>query len=453
MGAVFRAIDPLIEREVALKTLLPELPEEVMAEVRERFLREARSAGRLNHPNIVIIHDVGEQDGVAYIAMELLEGRSLQQMLKDPQRIPLQTTADLDAQIADALEHAHKFSIVHRDVKPANVMVAASGRCKLTDFGVAYVPSSTMTQTGAALGSPKYMSPEQVLGQKSDPRSDVFSLGSVLYEMLTGSSPFERPGDTSVFQIMNRIAGEPHPPLRSLEPQLPVGFERIVDRALAKRPEQRYQRAGDMAQELRKMQYADTAYDKTLLINPQKHAHNPLLDDLDEFAKELNDVAPATSAPYDFLYLGRVAAATLSEAWCDSRPRRIEGKDYCEHVLLRFRVSPQPPARVTLQTADIPRFEQYLKAMKAVYDLRVDARSDFGEATRATFSVRSGLLCEVEIRADYEALAVTIDATNVRRIGKVRGRIPAAAVTAMADELARYALGVDSDFAKRLTAV
>src|SRR5437773_4221513 len=133
MGAVFRAIDPLIEREVALKTLLPDLPEEVMAEVRERFLREARSAGRLNHPNIVIIHDVGEQDGVAYIAMELLEGRSLQQMLKDPQRIPLQTTADLAAQIADALEHAHKFSIVHRDVKPANVMVAASGRCKLTE--------------------------------------------------------------------------------------------------------------------------------------------------------------------------------------------------------------------------------------------------------------------------------------------------------------------------------
>jgi len=472
-------------------------------------------------------------------------------MLKDPQRIPLQTTADLAAQIADALEHAHKFSIVHRDVKPANVMVAASGRCKLTDFGVAYVPSSTMTQTGAALGSPKYMSPEQVLGQKSDPRSDVFSLGVVLYEMLTGRSPFERPGDTSVFQIMNRIAGEPHPPLRSINPQLPAAFERIVDRALAKKPEQRYQRAGDLAQDLRKIQYADTPYEKTQLLNPQKQAHNPLLDDLDafakrydleeqarlraaeeerirkeeqvrrwqedearkraayerepkaageaarrlgavemlrkqgamqprredpaaarskamakldhdlraatqylaEFAKELNDVAPATGAPYDFLYLGRVAAATLSEAWCDGRPRRIEGKDYCEHVLLRFRVSPQPPARVTLQTADIPQFEQYLKAMKAVYELRVDARSDFGEATRATFTVRSGLLCEVEIRADYEALAVTIDVTNVRRIGKVRGRIPATVVTEMADELARYALGVDADFAKRLSAV
>jgi len=137
MGAVFRAIDPLIEREVALKTLLPDLPEEVMAEVRERFLREARSAGRLNHPNIVIIHDVGEQDGVAYIAMELLEGRSLQQMLKDPQRIPLQTTADLAAQIADALEHAHNFSIVHRDVKPANVILSRQGEVKIVDFSIA----------------------------------------------------------------------------------------------------------------------------------------------------------------------------------------------------------------------------------------------------------------------------------------------------------------------------
>src|SRR5207249_1995302 len=160
-------------------------------------LREARSAGRLNHPNIVTIFDVGEDAGVAYIAMELLEGHSLQQMLRAQPRLPLASAADIAAQVADALDHAQQFRIVHRDIKPANVMVAASGRCKLTDFGIAYVPSSTMTQTGAALGSPKYMSPEQVLGQKSDPRSDVFSLGSVLYEMLTGSSPFERPGDTS----------------------------------------------------------------------------------------------------------------------------------------------------------------------------------------------------------------------------------------------------------------
>src|SRR5205814_611111 len=293
-----------------------------------------------------------------------------------------------------------------------------------------------------------------VLGQKSDPRSDVFSLGSVLYEMLTGSSPFERPGDTSVFQIMNRIAGEPHPPLRSLEPQLPVGFERIVDRALAKRPEQRYQRAGDMAQELRKMQYADTAYDKTLLINPQKSAHNPLLDDLDEFTKR-----------YDLEEQARLRAAEEERLKREQQVRRWQEEEARKRAAYERERQAGEAARrlgavemLRKQGALQPRREDPAAARaKAIakldQDLRADARSDFGEATRATFSVRSGLLCEVEIRADYEALAVTIDATNVRRIGKVRGRIPAAAVTAMADELARYALGVDSDFAKRLTAV
>ena len=175
MGAVHLAKDPLIERDVAIKTLLPDLPAEVMGDVRERFLREARSAGRLNHPNIVTIFDVGEQDGVAYIAMEVLEGRSLQQMLREG-RLPLASIVAIAAQVADALDHAQRFGIVHRDVKPANIMVSATGRAKLTDFGVAHVPSSNMTQTGAALGSPKYMSPEQVTGQAIDPRSDIFRM-------------------------------------------------------------------------------------------------------------------------------------------------------------------------------------------------------------------------------------------------------------------------------------
>src|SRR3954454_5229326 len=143
MGAVYRAIDPLIEREVAIKTLLPNLPEEVMAEVRERFIREARSAGKLNHPSIVTIFDVGEQDGVAYIAMELLEGRSLQQLLKSGERLSYEKVADLAAQMADALDAAQHFKIVHRDVKPANIMVGPTGRAKLTDFGVARIGESS----------------------------------------------------------------------------------------------------------------------------------------------------------------------------------------------------------------------------------------------------------------------------------------------------------------------
>ena len=253
MGTVYRAHDPLIEREVAIKTLHPNLPEDVVAEVRQRFLREAKSAGRLNHPNIVTIFDVGEQDGVAYMAMEILEGRSLQQILNESARLPFQTIADLVAQIGDALDRAQQLGIVHRDVKPANVVVSATGHAKLTDFGVAFVPASTMTQTGTMIGSPRYMSPEQVLGLPIDPRSDIFSLGVMLYEMLAGRAPFVRAEDSTIFPLINRIAAEPHPPVSQVDPSIPAAFEVIVSKALAKKPEARYQRAGEMADDLRSL--------------------------------------------------------------------------------------------------------------------------------------------------------------------------------------------------------
>ena len=142
-GTVYRAVDPLIERTVAIKTLNPSLPEDVLNDVRERFLREAKSAGRLSHPNLVTIYDVGVEGEIAFIAMELLEGQSLQLMLRQQGRLDYATAADLAAQIAEGLEHAHRHAIVHRDVKPANVIVSATGHAKLTDFGVAYVPSSS----------------------------------------------------------------------------------------------------------------------------------------------------------------------------------------------------------------------------------------------------------------------------------------------------------------------
>ncbi len=253
MGTVYRAHDPLIEREVAIKTLHPNLPEDVVADVRQRFLREAKSAGRLNHPNIVTIFDVGEEDGVAYMAMELLEGRSLQQILGESARLPFQTIADLVAQIADALDRAQQLGIVHRDVKPANVVVSASGHAKLTDFGVAFVPASTMTQTGTMIGSPRYMSPEQVLGLPIDSRSDIFSLAVVLYEMLAGRAPFVRDEDSTIFPLINRIAAEPHPPVTQMDPSIPAAFDAILSKGLAKKPQDRYQRAGEMANDLRNL--------------------------------------------------------------------------------------------------------------------------------------------------------------------------------------------------------
>ena len=304
MGAVHRAIDPIIERDVAIKTLLPNLPPEIMEEVRERFLREARSAGRLNHPNIVTVYDVGEQDGIAYIAMELLEGKSLQQILRESDRLPVATVADLVAQVADGLDLAQRFKITHRDVKPANIMVSADWRAKLTDFGVAHVASSSMTQTGSALGSPKYMSPEAVTGQPVDPRSDIFSLGVVLYEMLARRTPFERAGDNTVFAVMHRIAGEAHAAVTQIDNQIPAAFNTILDKALEKSPDKRYQRAGDMANDLRNYKAIagsspspEADYAKTIVVSRPQAQNRPrssppadpatatLIDDLDVFAR------------------------------------------------------------------------------------------------------------------------------------------------------------------------
>ena len=265
MGTVYRAIDPAIERTVAIKTLNPDLPDENMAEVKERFLREAKSAGRLNHPNVVTVYDVGETGGIAYIAMEFLEGRSLRQVLDSGEPLPLPAIVNIAAQIADALDYAQRYGIVHRDIKPANIMIAPSGLAKLTDFGVAYMPSSSMTQTGTVLGSPKYLSPEQVLGLPVDGRADIFALGVVLFEMLTRKTPFERP-DITVFSLMQAICTDPTPRVTTLNREIPSAFDTILTHALGKRPEERYQRAADFAADLRNYkQIALAATDATMM--------------------------------------------------------------------------------------------------------------------------------------------------------------------------------------------
>lgn len=250
MGTVYQALDPAIERTVAIKTLNPNLADENMKEVKERFLREAKSAGRLNHPNVVTIYDVGEADSVAYISMEYLEGNSLREVLDAGGPLSLQVISEIAAQIADALDYAHRCGIVHRDVKPANIMLSSTGHAKLTDFGIAFMASSSMTQTGTMLGSPKYMSPEQVLGRPVDGRADIFSLGVVLYEMLTRQTPFELP-DITTFTLMQRIVTVPAPRVSEMGMDIPAAFDAILARALAKSPEERFQRAIEFANELR----------------------------------------------------------------------------------------------------------------------------------------------------------------------------------------------------------
>lgn len=248
MGTVYKAADPVIERVVAIKTINLDLSKEERAEFEERFYREAKSAGRLNHPNIVTIYDVGETEDAAYIAMEFIEGQSLRDLLDSGVVLPLKRICQIAVQIANALNYAHENGVVHRDIKPANIMIARGNDAKIMDFGIALIPSGSRTQAGTVLGSPKYMAPEQVVGKAADGRADIFSLGVVLYEMLTGSSPFN--GD-NLSAIMYKILNEDPARPSKLNARVPPIFDRIVARALAKRPEDRYQNAKEFSRELR----------------------------------------------------------------------------------------------------------------------------------------------------------------------------------------------------------
>jgi serine/threonine-protein kinase len=233
MGRVYRARDPLIDRSVAIKTIPIEALQREGRGVEARFLREAQSAGRLSHPNIVTIYDVGEADGSAYIAMEFLTGTTLREVM-DKGPMPLDLALETAQQMTDALAFAHAHGVIHRDVKPANVMISGSqGRIKLTDFGIAHLANSDHTQAGEMIGSPRYMSPEQALGRELDGRSDMFSLGAVLYEMLTGHYAFD--GD-NLPMIVYRVIHDTPAAAASLRPNLPPALCQLLDRLLSKDP-------------------------------------------------------------------------------------------------------------------------------------------------------------------------------------------------------------------------
>src|SRR6266481_5361357 len=250
MGVVYRANDPMLNRMVAIKTInTEEAGEEGMAEYEARFYTEAKAAGGLNHQNIVIVYDIGKSGDLVYMAMEYVEGRELREMLVEGQSVPVVQAVDIAAQVGEGLAYAHQHHVVHRDIKPANILVTADGRAKIADFGIARMRSSeTRTQTGIILGSPKYISPEQVVGKRADHRSDIFSLGIILYECLTGSTPFNGEGLSALmYQITNH---DPAPP-SAANPQVPVMLDYIIAKVLAKAPEARYQSAADFANDLR----------------------------------------------------------------------------------------------------------------------------------------------------------------------------------------------------------
>ena len=247
MGVVYLGRDTAINRMVAIKAipLAAEFSDAELVEARSRFFREAETAGRLNHPNIVTIYDVGEERGLAYIAMEYLKGRHLSDYAKSNNLLEPRKVLEIISRTADALGFAHKQQVVHRDIKPANLMYDPSTDVlKITDFGIARLSGAGSTRTGIVLGTPSFMSPEQLEGRTVTGHSDLFSLGVSLFQLLTGQLPFTADSMTG---LMQQIAEAPHPPLRAFRPDLPACVESVIDQALAKNPEARYDSGAQMA--------------------------------------------------------------------------------------------------------------------------------------------------------------------------------------------------------------
>jgi len=252
MGVVYLGRDPTIDRIVAIKTLAltQEFDDDAVKDVRGRFFHEAAAAGRLNHPNIVTIYDAGEEHDLSYIAMEFVDGTPLSDYIRASKLLPIETVLDISARIADALGYAHEQEVIHRDIKPGNLMYnAKTDSLKITDFGIARITSNSRTKTGVILGTPSFMSPEQMAGQKVDGRSDLFSLGSTMFVLLTGQRPFS--GD-SIASLSYQIINDKHPDICKIRPEIPASVRTIIDKAMQKDPEKRYSSGAAMKRAIRR---------------------------------------------------------------------------------------------------------------------------------------------------------------------------------------------------------
>ncbi len=238
MGVVYKALDPDINREVAVKTIRFDLSDGDDEEMMKRFIREAQAAGKLDHSNIATIYDVGREKDLTYIVMQYVKGQSLQQVIAKKKKFSPKEINDILIPLCEALEYAHQHGIVHRDIKPANILIDVNGKPNVVDFGVARVEKSNLTQSGTTVGTPSYMSPEQIMGKRVDNRADIFSLGVILYELAAGQRPFS---GENVSTLMYKIVNEEPPHITEVEKSLPANYENIVEKALAKDPKDRFQ--------------------------------------------------------------------------------------------------------------------------------------------------------------------------------------------------------------------
>jgi eukaryotic-like serine/threonine-protein kinase len=320
MGVVYLGKDPKIGRVVAIKTLAlsQEFDDDELADARERFFREAQSAGKLQHQNIVTIFDAGEEHDLAFIAMEFLQGKDLAVYCKEGALLPPTQVLSIVARVAQALAYAHRQNVVHRDIKPANIMYEpGSDAVKVTDFGIARITDASKTKTGMVLGTPSYMSPEQIAGRRIDGRCDLYSLGVTLFQMLAGVLPFR--GD-SMAELMYKIANEEAPNIQSIRPDLGGQIARVVAKSLSKSPEARYQDGDQFAADVRLAMAAVGA-------NPTQTPHATTAPEAQAagpsaviFAPHQNEKPQVTGAPVG---LAASAGAMAATQIFDSNPSNL----------------------------------------------------------------------------------------------------------------------------------
>ncbi|MBM5572732.1 protein kinase [Deefgea chitinilytica] len=290
MGVVFRARDERLEREVALKLLQVSLDSAEATDYAARLLQEARSAARLNHPGIITVFDCGEWRGKPYLAMELVQGISLKQVLDKHGTLSIRDLIRIAKQMFSALAHAHQHDVVHRDIKPANLMLTKDGRVKITDFGIAQLPASDLTRTGTILGSPRYMSPEQLAGSKLDGRADIYSAGVVLYQALTGRLPFD--GETTMNIVFHILHSQPVDP-RELDSAVPSWLAEVILRCLAKKREDRFASADEVLQTIQSAGAEP--------LPQQKASHATMADPAVEPSPVADEVQPKDTPIYSWL--------------------------------------------------------------------------------------------------------------------------------------------------------
>jgi serine/threonine protein kinase len=391
MGVVYRAEDSILHRMVAIKVMNDAIARQ--EELRQRFLHEAQAAASLQHPNVVSIYDLGEVDGHLFIAMEFVTGLDLEHLIDTREPLTLQARLDIVIDVLTGLAFAHKRGIVHRDIKPANIRVAEDGRAKIMDFGVAHLANSKLTSTGASLGTPTYMAPEQIVGGKTTPGTDIFAVGGVLYELLTGVKPFD--GET-LQNLFFKIITETARPIRELRPELPATLERIVNKAMAKDTAERYATALEMADELTavRSKLSGGSYPDTVsLRHSVEHAISQ--------SKQESHLDSATNrALLGGSVLVAIAAAVV--AWTQlsrSRPERPAGADTSTVAIATAPGVTAPPAVTSAPTAStVPEAPVAAKA-------RVDDVAPAGSTSAARKQEKPAATSRSQTRVETPARA------------------------------------------------